>query len=82
MLPALCQRWDTSRMRTTIDVDDEALTLAASELGTATIQDTVNAALELVAGRRRRIEQLLDDPLAIGVGPNITDPVVMRWARR
>jgi hypothetical protein len=35
-----------------------------------------------VAGRRRRIEQLLDDPYAFGVGPDITDPEIMRTARR
>ncbi len=45
-------------------------------------QDTVNAALEFVASRRRRIEQLLDDPYALGVGPDIGDPEIMRAARR
>lgn len=28
------------------------------------------------------IEQLFDDPYALGVGPDITDPEVMRQARR
>lgn len=69
-------------MKTMIDLDDEALELAARELGTTTKKDTVNAALEFVAGRRRRIEQLLDDPYAFGVGPDIGDPDVMRSARR
>lgn len=69
-------------MKTMIDLDDEALSLAAKELGTTTKKDTVNAALEFVASRRRRIEQLLDDPYALGVGPDITDPEVMRTARR
>ncbi len=69
-------------MKTMIDVDDEALALAATELGTKTKQDTVNAALNFVADRRRRNEQLLDDPFALGVGPDITDPEVMRCARR
>jgi Arc/MetJ family transcription regulator len=69
-------------MKTMIDLDDEALTLAARELGTTTKKDTVNAALEFVAGRRRRIEQLLGDPLAFGLGPDISDPDVMRQARR
>jgi Arc/MetJ family transcription regulator len=69
-------------MKTMIDVDDEALALAATELGTKTKQDTVNAALNVVADRRRRNEQLLDDPFALGVGPDITDPEVMRQARR
>jgi Arc/MetJ family transcription regulator len=69
-------------MKTMIDLDDEALELAAKELGTTTKKDTVNAALEFVASRRRRIEQLLDDPYALGVGPDITDPDIMRTARR
>jgi Arc/MetJ family transcription regulator len=69
-------------MKTMIDLDDEALALAAKELGTTTKKDTVNAALEFVVGRRRRVEQLLDDPYAFGVGPDITDPDIMRTARR
>ncbi len=69
-------------MKTMIDLDDEALALAAKELGTTTKKDTVNAALEFVANRRRRIEQLLDDPYALGVGPDIADQEIMRQARR
>jgi Arc/MetJ family transcription regulator len=69
-------------MKTMIDLNDDALDLAAKELGTTTKKDTVNAALEFVAGRRRRIEQLLDDPYAFGVGPDIADAEVMRQARR
>ena len=65
-----------------IDVDDEALAEASSLLGTKTKKDTVNAALEFVAARRRRIEQLLADPHGIGVGPDIDDAQVMRQARR
>jgi hypothetical protein len=41
-------------MEAIIDLDDEALALAAQELGTTTRSDTVNAALNLVANRRRR----------------------------
>lgn len=73
---------DTLIMKTRIDLNDEALELAAKELRTTTTQDTVNAALEFVAGRRRRIEQLLDDPHALGLGPDIEDADVMREARR
>ncbi|PPI91942.1 DUF2191 domain-containing protein [Nocardia nova] len=65
-----------------IDLDDEALTLAAKELGTTTKKDTVNAALRFVAERRRRIEEILNDPYGFGVGPDIGDPEVMRGARR
>lgn len=38
--------------RTLIDIDDEALSLAAEELGTKTKVATVNAALREVANRR------------------------------
>lgn len=69
-------------MKTMIDLNDEALALAAKELGTTTKKDTVNAALDFVANRRHRIEQLLDDPHALGVGADITDPEVMQRARR
>jgi hypothetical protein len=63
------------------------LSLAAKELRTTTKKDTVNAtqelaAQELAASRRRQIEQLLDYPYALGVGPDITDPEIMRAARR
>ena len=71
-----------SNMKTMIDLNDEDLALAARELGTTTKKDTVNAALHFVASRRRRIEQLLNDPCALGVGPDISDPEVMRQARR
>jgi len=69
-------------MKTVIDLNDEDLALAAKEFGTTTERDTVNAALRFVASRRRRIEQLLNNPYALGVGPDITDPEVMRQARR
>jgi Arc/MetJ family transcription regulator len=69
-------------MKTMIDLDEEALALAAKELGTTNKKDTVNAALVFVANRRRRIEQLLDDPYAFGVGPDIGDQEIMRQARR
>jgi Arc/MetJ family transcription regulator len=39
-------------MKTMIDLNDEALDLAAKELGTTTKKDTVNAALEFVASDR------------------------------
>lgn len=69
-------------MKTVIDLDDEVLALAAKELGTTTKKDTVNAALAFVAQRRRRIDALLDDPYALGAGPDIDDPDVMAHARR
>ncbi|MGF1661609.1 MAG: type II toxin-antitoxin system VapB family antitoxin [Kineosporiaceae bacterium] len=69
-------------VRTVIDVDDEALARAAAELGTTSKKDTVNAALTFVADRRRRVEDLLSGPYALGVGPDIADPEVMALARR
>jgi Arc/MetJ family transcription regulator len=69
-------------MKEVIDIDDEVLARAAKELGTSTKKDTVSAALVFVANRRSRVEQLLNDPFALGVGPDITDPEVMRQARR
>jgi Arc/MetJ family transcription regulator len=69
-------------MKAMIDLNDEALALAAKELGTTTKEDTVNAALEFAANRRRRVEHALDDTYALGVGPDITDVEVMRQARR
>lgn len=65
-----------------VDIDDDLLARAAAELGTTTKRDTVNAALAFVAGRRARVEELLDDPFAFGVGSDIADPEVMRGARR
>ena len=64
-------------VKAVIDLKHEALALAAKELGSSTKKATVNAALEFVANRRRRIEQLLGDPFALGVGLDITDREVM-----
>lgn len=68
-------------MRTIIDIDDELLDAAQSELGTATKKDTVNEALRLVAERRARARAILDDPFFLG-GSDVDDPEVMRGARR
>ena len=69
-------------MKTVIDIDEEALAGAARELGTTTKKDTVNAALAFVAERQQRIERLLSDPLSLGYGSDITNPEVMKDARR
>lgn len=68
-------------MLITVDLDDEAVALAAEELGTSTKEETVKAALALVAGRRARIEAMFDDPYALGTGPDMGDEYVMRGAR-
>ncbi len=46
--------------RTVIDIDDEALAVAAAELGTTTKVDTVNAALREIANRKLRLAFLED----------------------
>lgn len=46
--------------RTVIDIDDEALKIAAEELGTTTKVDTVNAALREIANRKLRLAFLAD----------------------
>jgi Arc/MetJ family transcription regulator len=69
-------------MKTVVDLDEAALALAARELGTSSKKETVNAALQIVADRRRRAEQLLEDCEALGVGLDITDPEIMAKARR
>jgi len=44
-----------------VDIDEQALRTARAELGTETIKDTVNRALEQAGGgRRSRVEQALD----------------------
>jgi Arc/MetJ family transcription regulator len=68
-------------MRTIIDIDDELLEAAQSELGTATKKDTVNEALRFVAERRTRSRAILDDPFFLG-GSDLTDAEVMSGARR
>ena len=42
--------------RTVIDIDDEALAVAAKVLGTKTKVDTVNTALRDIAARQARID--------------------------
>lgn len=68
-------------MRTIIDVDDELLVAAQSELGTATKKDTVNEALRYVAERKARSRAILDDLFFLG-GSDLTDAEVMGGARR
>jgi Arc/MetJ family transcription regulator len=44
--------------KTVIDIDEEALALAAKVLGTKTKKDTVNTALQEIADQHRRIRAL------------------------
>lgn len=68
-------------MRTIIDIDDELLEAAQSELGTATKKETVNEALRYVAERQARSRAILDDPFFLG-GSDLNDAEVMSGARR
>lgn len=69
-------------MKTMIDIDEAALEAAARELGTTTKKDTVNAALQFVADRPKRIARALNVPLRYGAGSDIYDPEIMKGARR
>jgi len=51
-------------MRTSIDIDDEAMKLAAEELGTSTKVATVNAALRRIA-EQRASRLMMDDLLGM-----------------
>jgi Arc/MetJ family transcription regulator len=64
-----------------VELDEEILAQAAEELGSSTNEETINAALALVASRRSRIEAMFDDPFALGAGPDIHDEYVMRGSR-
>lgn len=66
--------------RTTIDINDATLALAAKELGTSSKIDTVNAALMFVANRRQ-LAAAFEDPLMWG-SPELADPEVRAGARR
>lgn len=76
--------------KTLIDIDESVLAAAAAELGTTTKKDTVNEALRLVARRQQRARRILDEaagldenPYAhLGIGADITDPEIMKGARR
>lgn len=66
-------------MRTTVDIDDEALAAAAAVLRTSTKVDTVNRALAEVVARPRRVaavERLLT------VQDDLGDAEIMRGAWR
>ena len=66
--------------RTTIDIDEKSLALAAKELGTTSKIDTVNAALAFVANRRK-LAAAFADPFIWG-SPDLADPAVRASARR
>jgi Arc/MetJ family transcription regulator len=66
--------------RTTIDIDDDRLAAAARELGTTSKVDTVNAALDYVAQRRKRAQAFRNE-LIFG-SPDLADVAVRTQARR
>lgn len=71
-----------ARLKTPIELDEEALAAAARELGTTTKKDTVNAALRLVAQRGERVTRLLEESNPLFGGPDLDNPEIMLGARR
>lgn len=77
----------TNMTVTQIDLDEDALARAMTELGTKTKKDTVNAALKFAAERTQRSQdhinkthqEMLD---AAGIGEDIDNPEVMKGAWR
>ena len=65
-----------------IHLEDDALAMAAHELGTTTKTDAVSSALTFVTGRRQQVDRTRHDDAAFGVGQAIGNPEVMRQARR
>lgn len=63
-------------MRTVVDIDDEALAGAASELGTTTKRDTINTALRLIASRRDRAARVAAATHVFGDPSALDDPAV------
>ena len=52
-----------------VDIDDDTLGAARAELGTATLKDTVNEALRLVASSRdERVSRALDALASADIG--------------
>lgn len=64
--------------KTLVELDDDLLTAAMRELGTKTKKDTVNEALRFAATRGERARA----NLASFWGQDITDPEIMKGARR
>ncbi len=69
-------------MKALVNIDENDLALAAALLGTSNRRETISAALRVVADRQRLVARSHQDCLAIGVGADITDPIVMARARR
>jgi Arc/MetJ family transcription regulator len=66
--------------KTSIDIDDRWLELAAEFLGTKTKKDTVNAALERI-GRMAAMERMIQHARE-GLYDDLRDPEVMKGAWR
>ncbi|MEV5554180.1 type II toxin-antitoxin system VapB family antitoxin [Nonomuraea wenchangensis] len=65
-------------MRTVIDIDKELLEVAQHELGTSTMKETVNAALQEIAGRAKRREAF--EYLCSRDNTDLLDPEFMKQA--
>lgn len=69
-----------AKRKTSFEVDTDKVEAAKEILGTKTLTDTVDAALEEIVKRKQRLEllDLLFDPKALA----LNDPEVMRGAWR
>ncbi|MBB5777162.1 type II toxin-antitoxin system VapB family antitoxin [Nonomuraea angiospora] len=65
-------------MRTVIDIDKELLEVAQHELGTSTMKETVNAALEEIAERAKRREAF--EYWRTRDNSDLLDPEIMKHA--
>ena len=70
----------TTKHKTSFEIDTAKVDAAKEILGTKTLTDTVDAALDELVKRRRRLELLglLSDPAAF----ELNDPAAMRGAWR
>ena len=66
--PALIS--ETAREKTSVEIDRDIAAQAADILGTATLRDTIDAALHEIVNARRRLElvALLSEPGRFDVG--------------
>jgi hypothetical protein len=63
-------------MKSTIELNGTAFALAAKHFGTLSVSDTVNAALEYAAERRRRVGRRSGDRYP--AAPDPTRPMIAR----
>ncbi len=70
--------------KTLVDLDEAKIAAVGEQLGTKTKKDTLNAAMDFVLASKDRVRDLIEDGIAakLGVGTDVTDPEIMKGARR